>query len=141
MSKLSKFAQEVLGFTLTEYQIKLLETLGDGFAEGKQVVHTDFKGRAAGKTVAMEILGRYIQDGLATTEPAESYICCEELGNALGDHNGLHSQTIGSIHSDKLDEIVMYKGGDYKIRNRIIVQYCPFCGKPRRRASEYKKEA
>lgn len=72
--------------------------------------------------------------------PAENYICCEELGKALGDHNGLHSQTIGSIHSDKIDEIIMYKGGDYKIRNRIVVQYCPFCGKPRRRASEYKKE-
>lgn len=73
--------------------------------------------------------------------PAENYICCEELGNALGDHNGLHSQTIGSIADDKIDSIIMYKGGDYKIRNRIIVQYCPFCGKPRRRASEYKKEA
>lgn len=72
--------------------------------------------------------------------PADDYICCPELELALGDHNGLHSQTIGSMTSDSMDSIIMYKGGDYKIRNRIIVQYCPFCGKPRRRASEYKKE-
>ena len=72
-------------------------------------------------------------------KPAEKYICCEALEKALGDHNGLHSQTIMSINSDEMDSVIMYKGGDYKIRNRIIVQYCPFCGKPRRRASEYKK--
>ena len=73
-------------------------------------------------------------------KPAESYICCEYLEKALGDHNGLHSQMIGSLDSDVIDSIIMYKGGDYKIRNRIIVQYCPFCGKPRRRASEYKQK-
>lgn len=71
--------------------------------------------------------------------PAENYICCEALDKALGDHNGLHSQTIGSHMTDEIDSVIMYKGGDYKIRNRIVVQYCPFCGKPRRRASEYKK--
>lgn len=85
-------------------------------------------------------IGKAIADSINRQAPAESYICCEELGNALGDHNGLHSQTIGSMTSDSMDSIIMYKGGDYKIRNRIVVQYCPFCGKPRRRASEYKKE-
>lgn len=72
-----------------------------------------------------------------TLLPANEYICCEELGKALGDHRGLHSQSIGSMTSDKMDDIIMYTGGDYKLRNRIVVQYCPFCGKPRRRASEY----
>lgn len=73
--------------------------------------------------------------------PAEKYICCDEMGKALGNHNGLHSQTIGSIDSDVIDSIIVYKGGEYRINNRIVVQYCPFCGKPRRRASEYKHES
>jgi hypothetical protein len=73
-------------------------------------------------------------------KPADNYMCCDELEKALGDHRGLHSQTIGSITSDELDVVIMYAGGEYKLRNRIVVQYCPFCGKPRRRASEYEAE-
>jgi hypothetical protein len=74
-------------------------------------------------------------------EKATKYICCEELGKALGDHKGLYSQTIGSLKSDQMDEVIMYAGGDYTYRKGpIIVQYCPFCGKQRIRASEEKKD-
>lgn len=65
------------------------------------------------------------------------YICCDELEKALGDHRGLYSQTIGSLKSDKMDEVIMYVGGDYTYRKGpIIVQYCPFCGTPRIRLSQ-----
>lgn len=66
----------------------------------------------------------------------QTYICCETLEAALGDHRGLYSQTIGSIKTDELDSVVMYIGGDFKIKNPALVQYCPFCGKPRIRASQ-----
>jgi len=68
------------------------------------------------------------------------YICCDDLEKSLGDHKGLYSQTIGSSASDKTDSVIMYIGGFYKIRNPKVVQYCPFCGKPRIRASQADKE-
>lgn len=81
-----------------------------------------------------------MSESIDRTKPADDYICCEALGMALDDHKALHSQTIGSLDSDKIDSVIMYKGGDFKLRNRAVVQYCPFCGRPRRRASEYKNE-
>lgn len=72
------------------------------------------------------------------SEPAESFVCCEVMELAIDDHKAIYPQTIGSLQSDELDTILMYVGGDIKLKAPAIVQYCPFCGKPRRRASEYK---
>ena len=69
-------------------------------------------------------------------EESGKYICCEALEKALGDHKGLYSQIIGRLDSDEMDEIIMYIGGDFKLRSPIIVQFCPFCGKKRIRYSE-----
>lgn len=72
-------------------------------------------------------------------EIEQPYICCDMLERALGDHRGLYSQTIGKLGSDEIDSVIMYVGGEFKYSTGpAVVQYCPFCGKPRIRASEAK---
>lgn len=87
-----------------------------------------------------EVFGRKqtAAESSGDAEPEKpKYICCDMLEKALGDHRGLYSQTIGKLGSDEIDEVIMYVGGDYKYSTGpAVVQFCPFCGKPRIRASE-----
>ena len=58
------FAKDVLGFDFTEAQINFLRHLASGWTDGKQVVHLEWPGRAAGKTATIQAVGKYLQRGL-----------------------------------------------------------------------------
>lgn len=69
------------------------------------------------------------------------FICCEPMDKALGNHKGLYVQSIGARGTDKHDAIICYVGGEYTYRKGpVIVNFCPFCGRPGIRHSQATKD-
>lgn len=66
------FTEAHMGFTLTKAQEKLIRQLANGWADGKQVVHVGFQGRAIGKTMLMRSLGEYLKHSLKAEGTTES---------------------------------------------------------------------
>lgn len=69
MSDFEKFCKEVLGITLTKYQLDLAKAHAQALADGKRLVV--IRHRAAGQTTLMRALGQFMSRSLTDMDSFE----------------------------------------------------------------------
>lgn len=69
MSDFEKFCKEVLGITLTKYQVDLAKAHAQALADGKRLLV--IRHRASGQTTLMRALGQYLSRSLTNMDAFE----------------------------------------------------------------------